>query len=137
MKYLCLAYYDETKFDSLTEAELAEIGRRCQPYDGELAKSGHLLLSGSLGRPRETTTLRPGQGKAAITDGPFVETKEQIGGFFLIEARDLNEALRVASKHPAAHMNEHLGWALEVRPLGVCEAHEALEAEGAGRAAEG
>jgi hypothetical protein len=129
MKYLCLAYYDESKFDSLSEADLAEIGRRCQPYDGELAASGHLLLSGSLGRSRTATTLRPGQGKTSITDGPFVETKEQIGGFFLIEARDLNEALRVASKHPAAHMNEHLGWAVEVRPLGHCKAHEALEAE--------
>lgn len=134
MKYLCLAYYDESTFDSLTEADLAEIGRRCQPCDEEFAASGHVLLTGSLGRSRTATTLRPSQGKTTITDGPFVETKEQIGGFFLIEARDLNEALRVAAKHPAAQMNEHLGWALEVRPLGFCRAHEALQAENAARA---
>ncbi len=133
MKYLCLAYYDETKFDALTEDDLAAIGRACQPYDEELRQGGHLLLSGSLGRPRESTTLRPHNGKTSITDGPFVETKEQVGGFFLIEARDLNEALQVASRHPAAHMNEHLGWAVEVRPIDVCQAAEAWKA----RAAEG
>lgn len=128
MKYLCLAYYDTDKFDTLTAEEMAAIGRACKPYDEELQQSGHLLLSGSLGHAREATTIRPRNGKASVTDGPYVETKEQIGGFFLIEARDLNEALRVASRHPAALMNEHLGWAVEVRPLGFCEAKVALEA---------
>ncbi|HYH44051.1 MAG TPA: YciI family protein [Thermoanaerobaculia bacterium] len=128
MKYLCLAYYDVTKFDALTEDDMAAIGRACQPYDEELQQSGHLLLSGSLGLARATTTLRPGNGKPSITDGPFVETKEQVGGFFMIEARDLNEAIQVASRHPAAHMNEHLGWAVEVRPIEVCQAAEAWKA---------
>jgi hypothetical protein len=119
MKYLCLAFYDEQKFDTLSKADLEAIGARCRPYDEELAKSGHLELAGSLQSTRSSTTLRPRNGRVSITDGPFVETKEQIGGFIIIEARDLNEAIRVASKHPAAHMNEHLGWGIEVRPIEV------------------
>jgi hypothetical protein len=119
MKYLCLAYYDEQKFATLSEAELDAIGRACRPYDDALGKSGHLIATGSLQPARSTTTLRPRHGRASVTDGPFVETKEQVGGFFIIEARDQDEALRVASQHPAAHMNEHLGWALELRPIEI------------------
>jgi hypothetical protein len=126
MKYLCLAYYDVTKFEGLTEDDMAEIGRACRPHDQELKQTGRVLLQASLDSPQATTVLRPRNGKVSITDGPYVETKEQVGGFFLIEARDLNEAIQIASKHPAALMNEHLGWGIEVRPLGVCEAAEVL-----------
>jgi hypothetical protein len=117
MLYLCLAYYAEQKFDTLSQADLEAIKAKCLPHDEELAQSGHLRLTGSLQPTRSSTTLRPRNGRVSITDGPFVETKEQIGGFFIIEARDLNEAIRVASKHPAALMNEHLGWGVEVRPI--------------------
>jgi hypothetical protein len=55
-----------------------------------------------------------------MTDGPFAETKEQVGGFFMIEAKDMDEAMSIASKHPAAHLGEQVGWGIEVRPLGVC-----------------
>jgi len=61
--------------------------------------------------------VRPRNGKPSITDGPFIETKEQVGGFFIIEARDLNEAIRVAWKHPAANLGEQVGWGIEVRPI--------------------
>jgi hypothetical protein len=66
---------------------------------------------------RAATSVRPRNGKVLITDGPFAETKEQVGAFFIIEAKALNEAIEVASKHPAAHLNEHLGWGIEVRPI--------------------
>jgi hypothetical protein len=117
MHYLCLAYYDEEKFDALTGSDLDAIRKDCRPHDEELRRSGHLVATGSLQPARSTTTLRPRKGKVSITDGPFIESKEQVGGFFIIEARDLNEAIRVASRHPAAHMNEHLGWGVEMRPL--------------------
>ena len=122
MKYLCLAYYDEKAFDALSKAELDAIVRRCHPYDEELRKSGHLITLASLESPRATITVRPRNGKPSVTDGPFVETKEQVGSFFIIEARDLNEAIRVASKHPAAHLGEQIGWAIEVRPIEMYEA---------------
>ena len=65
--------------------------------------------------------MRPKQGNAWVTDGPFAETKEQIGAFFIIEARDLDEAMEVASLHPAAHLGENVGWAIEVRPIDYFE----------------
>lgn len=120
MKYLCLAYYDEKKFETLTEDEMAAIGRDCRPFDEELQRSGHLLEVGSLAATRDSVSLRPRGGKVTVTDGPYAETKEQLGSYFLIEARDLNEAVQVASKHPAARLNEHLGWGVEVRPIETC-----------------
>ena len=66
-------------------------------------------------RPR--TTIRTRDGKQIVTDGPFVESKEKVGGLFILEARDLNEAIRVASMHPAARLGEEGGWAVEVRPI--------------------
>ena len=117
MKYLCLAYYDEKKFEALSKAELDAIGVKCHSHDEELHKGGHLILVGSRAPTRATTSVRPRNGKPSVTDGPYVETKEQLGAFFIIEAKDLNEAIRVASKHPAAHLNEHLGWGIEVRPI--------------------
>ena len=120
MKYLCLAYYDEKKFETLTEEDLAAIGRACQPHDEDLQRSGHLLEVASLAGTKSSVSLRPRNGKVSVTDGPFAETKEQLGSYFLIEARDLNEAIQVASKHPAARLNEHLGWGVEIRPIETC-----------------
>ena len=120
MKYLCLAYYDERKFATLTEADMAAIGRDCRPLDEELQRSGHLLEVGSLAATKDSVSLRPRNGKVTVTDGPYAETKEQLGSYFLIEARDLNEAIQVASMHPAARLNEHLGWGVEVRPIEAC-----------------
>ena len=117
MKYLCLAYYHEEKFDALSRGELDAIVSKCKAYDDELRSSGCLVVLASLQPPSSTTSLRPRRGKISITDGPFVETKEQVGGFFIIEATDLNEAILVASKHPAAHLGEDVGWGIEVRPI--------------------
>jgi hypothetical protein len=121
MKYLCLAYYDEQRSDALSAAELDAIVSRCPAYDTDLRTSGHLVAQGSLQSPRSSATVRPRHGIVSVTDGPFAETKEQIGGFFIIEARDLNEAIRVASKHPAAHLGEEIGWGIEVRPMDAFE----------------
>ena len=117
MKFLCLGYYDEKKFDALPKAELDAIVRQCQTHDEALRKSGHLMLVASLAPPRTTTSVRPKNGKPSVTDGPYAETKEQIGAFFIIEAKDLDEATKVASQHPAAHLGENVGWGVEVRPI--------------------
>jgi hypothetical protein len=65
-------------------------------------------------------SIRPRQGKVGVTDGPFAEAKELVGGFFMIEAEDMDAAVVIASKHPAAHLGEHIGWGIEVRPVGYC-----------------
>ena len=117
MKFLCLGYYNERKFDALPKAEMDAIVRQCQTHDEALRKSGNLIITASLASPRTTTSVRPSNGKPMVTDGPFAETKEQIGSFFIIEARDLSEATQVASQHPAAHLGEQVGWGVEVRPI--------------------
>lgn len=129
-KYLCLAYYDEKKFLTLTEAEIAAIAPECRPLDEDLQRSGRLVEVGSLAAGKDSVSLRPRKGKVVVTDGPFAETKEQIGSYFLIEARDLQEAIQVASKHPAAQLNEHLGWGVEIRPIEMCRVHAAAEKVG-------
>lgn len=115
MKYLCLAYGDQEKMSALTKEEFEALVARCRVYDEELKGSGHLVQSFSL--EWDCATIRARNGKPVTTDGPFVETKEKVGGLILIEAKDLNEALRVATLHPAAHLGEKLGWAIEVRPI--------------------
>jgi hypothetical protein len=117
VKYLCLAYYDEQAFDALSPAARDAITSRCPAHDASLRASGQLLISASLGAPRAGAVIRPRAGAPTFTDGPFVETKEQVGGFFIVEARDLNDAIRVAAKHPAAHLGESVGWGIEVRPI--------------------
>ena len=117
MKYLCLAYYDVEKSAALPKAQFDAIVSRCPHHDAELRASGRLAMSGSLGAPEARMAIRPRQGRPAVTDGPYAETKELVGGFFIIEAQDLNDAVRVASKHPAAHLGEEIGWAIEVLPI--------------------
>jgi hypothetical protein len=129
MKYLCLAYGEEEKMNALSQSEMDELVRKCQLYDQELQKSGHLISGMSLGWG--STSLRLRNGKLSITDGPYAATKEVVGGLVLIEARDLNEAIQVASLHPAARMGEELGWGIELRPLEQCAA--AVQAESAGK----
>lgn len=123
MKYLCLAYGDQAKMEALSKEELAALFERCRAYDEELKATGQYLEGQSL--EWDTVTLRPSAGKPIVSDGPFVETKEKVGGLIVIEARDLNDAIRVASLHPAARMGAELGWALEIRPIGDCEAEMA------------
>src|SRR5262245_15413673 len=120
MKYLCLGYYDEQKFDSLTQDEIAALAPACRPHDEALRQSGRLVEVGSLAASKDSVSLRPRNGKVTVTDGPYAETKELIGSYFIIEADDIDEAIRVASLHPAARMNEHLGWGIEIRPIEFC-----------------
>lgn len=117
MKYLCLAYYNEKLFNALSKSELEALVAQCHAYDQALRDSGQMLLVGSLAEPYASSCIRPLQGIPSITDGPYAETKDQLGAFFIIEARDLNDAIRVAAKHPAAHLGEHVGWGIEVRPI--------------------
>jgi hypothetical protein len=120
MKYLCLGYYDPEKFDLLSDADQEEIGRECQRYDEALHKSGHLEMVASL-EHRAAVTLRPRSGSPSAVDGPFSEAKEVIGSFFIVEAKDFDEAVQVASLHPAANWGGHLGFAVEVRPIEMLE----------------
>ncbi len=117
MKYLLLAYHEEKKWDVLSQSEKDEIQSQCAPHEEAFRSGGHLLAQECLQPIRNTTTVRLRNGKLSVTDGPFAETKEQVGGFYLIEARDLNEAIQVASKTAAAHLGEHLGWGIEIRPI--------------------
>ena len=113
MKYLLMAYGDRKKMEALSKAEFEALVAKCRVHDEEFRKTGQVLSVESL--EWETATLRPRNGKALITDGPFAETKEQVGSILIIEAKDLSDAVRVASLHPAAHLGEHLGWWIEVR----------------------
>ncbi len=117
MKYLCLAYYNEKLFDGLSDAEREEVVRDCHIHDAELHATGRLIAVASLAATKDTVSIRPRNGQPLVTDGPFAETKEQIGAFFIIEAVDIDEAVQVASKHPAAVLGEKVGWGIEVRPI--------------------
>jgi hypothetical protein len=112
MKYICLVYHEEKKLAALSAEELAGLVRECGAWVEDLAKSGHHVFSAGLQCVRTATTLRKRNGNLAMTDGPFAETKEFLGGFTIIEARDLNEALQVASKLPAVRLGS-----IEVRPV--------------------
>lgn len=117
MRYLCLCYYDQTKFAALSESERQALGPACRPHDEALRKSGQLAMVGSLAESPSSRSLRPGDLGPSVSDGPYVATNEPVGAFFIIEARDMDEAVEVASKHPAAQTGAHIGWGIEVRPI--------------------
>ena len=112
MRYLCLMYYDESKHAALSRGEAEALQAEAREYVEELRRGGHYIASDALQSVRTATTLRPGNGRLSTTDGPFAETKEQLGGFILIEARDLNDAIRLASRMPPARLG-----CVEVRPV--------------------
>ena len=117
MKYLCFGYYNEKKFDAFPQDQMRAVVAQCQSRDQELRASGHMLAVASLAATAEARSIRPHNGKPMVTDGPFAETQEQIGAFFLIEAANWDEAVRIASLHPAAQLGGELGWGVEVRPI--------------------
>jgi len=99
MKYLWLIYFEESKLAALTDAEVADLTRACLAYDDEQREAaGHYIASSPLAPVSEAATVRVVDGKLSATDGPFAETKEQLGGFVMIEACDLSEAIAVAAK---------------------------------------
>jgi hypothetical protein len=117
MKYLCLAYYNTQQFADLTPDAMQALVSQCPAHDAALCASGRLLMQASLSDPAQTRTIHPKMGKPSFTDGPFMETKEQVGGFFIIDAQDIDDALRIAALHPAALIGEQVGWCIEVRPI--------------------
>ncbi len=112
MKYLCLAYEEEQTLNALSKPEWDALRRETLAYVEEMKQRGYLLSAEPLQSVRTATTVRVRNGKVSLTDGPFAETKESLGGFFLINARDLNEAIQVASKWPSARLGS-----IEVRPI--------------------
>jgi len=100
MKYICLGYMDENIWESMTENERNRFMDECLTYDDELRKSGHMVGGEGLGSYRNATTIRSLSGDISVTDGPFTETKEQLGGILILEARDMNIAIQLMSKHP-------------------------------------
>ncbi len=105
MKYVCLVYGTEEKMAQIADAECMEFGQ-------ELDERGQRLGGNALQPTHTATTVRVRSGQTTVTDGPFAETKEQLAGFYLIEARDLNEAIRIASKIPPARIGS-----IEIRPV--------------------
>ncbi len=113
MRYACLVYMDDGFIGRLSPRELETLNRDSVAYDVDLQRSGRLVHAEALQGPESATTVRLRGGKVSTTDGPFAETKEHLGGFILVEARDLNEALRIAAGIPLAR----LGATIEVRPV--------------------
>jgi len=114
MKYICLGYYDKSKFDGLPESERNAMFDACFEYDDHLRASGHSFGGEALQGTETALTLSWKNGKVATTDGPYAETKEQLGGFGILEARDMNHAVELISQHPSLKY----GNIWEIRPIG-------------------
>jgi hypothetical protein len=112
MKYLCLIHQDEHEFQTLSRAEQEKGLAEYRAFTEDIKKSGHFIAGHGLQPSNTATTVRVRSGKVSTTDGPFVETREQLGGFYLIEARDLNDAIQVAARIPSARWG-----GVEVRPI--------------------
>jgi hypothetical protein len=112
MKFLCMAYEEERKLNQLSKSEWHVLRQQTLDYVETLRNRGQLIVTHALRSADDASTVRMRDGKLAVTDGPFAETKEQLGGFFLIEAKNLQEAIEVASKWPSAAIGS-----IEVRPI--------------------
>jgi hypothetical protein len=119
MKYLCLVYSEEAKLNAMPASEFEVFADEHIAVDEELKQSGHSILAEALQPAHTAKTVRVRDGKPFTTDGPFAETKEQLGGFYLIEARDFDEAVEVAARIPSARLGS-----IEVRPLWDLRQHE-------------
>lgn len=117
MKYLGLAYYNPEKFAAMVPDDVQALVSQCPPMDEKMRATGKMLVSASLSEPKDWITLRPRGGKPQITDGPYTEAKEMVGGLFIIEAGSRDEALRLAAMHPAASLGESVGWGIELIPM--------------------
>lgn len=121
MRYLCLAYYDPARFAAMPPDALEALVSQCPAKDAELRATGKLVASASLAGAQAAFAIRPRGGLAQVTDGPFTEAKEVVGGFFIVEAADRAEAERLAGLHPAATLGETAGWGLEMHPIGMLQ----------------
>jgi hypothetical protein len=111
MKYVCLGYIEAGKFENMTESGRNAMVDGCFAYDDVLRKNGHFAGGEALQPANSAVTLRFRGGKVTVTDGPYAETKEQIGGILILEARDLNHAIQLMSKHPGVQAGP-----FEIRP---------------------
>jgi len=112
MKYLCLIYEDETFWNKTPKSELDGVMTGYREFGTTYIRSGHVLGGNALQPTATATTIRVRNGKMSTTDGPFAETREQLGGYYLLEAKDLNEAIQIAAKIPGAKTGS-----VEVRPI--------------------
>ena len=111
MKYVVLGFFDETKFAEIPQEDAQRMFEECFAYDDELRRGGHFLGGEALDSARNAATLRMKNGAIEVTDGPYAETKEMLGGILLLEAHDLNHAIALMSKHPGVGMGP-----FEIRP---------------------
>ncbi len=121
MKYICLGYMDEDVSATFSESEQNNFVDKCFTYDEELKRTGHYVGGEALQPASNATMLRIRNGKVSITDGPFAETKEQIGGIMILEADDLNHAIQLMSKHPSLALSKG-GGSWEIRPAADLDA---------------
>jgi hypothetical protein len=112
MKYICLGYMDEKKWETMTENKRNTFMDECFAYDDVLRDNGHFVGGEALQSSNSAATLRWHDGSVSVTDGPFIETKEQLGGILVLDARDLNHAIQLISRHPSIR----LGASFEIRP---------------------
>jgi hypothetical protein len=124
VKFLCLAYYDPARYAAMAPDEVQAMVGQCPAKDEELKASGHLRVSASLAGADKAVSIRPRSGRPDVRDGPFTEAKEVVGGFFIIEADSVKEALKVARLHPAAELGEQAGWGIEMHPINVYRQHD-------------
>jgi hypothetical protein len=111
MKFVCLGFIDESKFALIPQKDVQMMMEECFSYDDELRRGGHFVGGEALDSARNAVTLRTKNGELEVTDGPYVETKEMLGGILLLEARDMNHAIALMSKHPGVRMGP-----FEIRP---------------------
>ena len=111
MKYICLGYIEDKKWETMSDRERNGMVDECFAYDDVLRKNGHFAGGEGLQGPQDAKTLRWKNGKVIVTDGPYAETKEQLGGILMLEARDLNHAIELMSKHPGVKAGP-----FEIRP---------------------
>jgi hypothetical protein len=117
MKYLGLAYFTPEKMAAMTPEEVQALVSQCPALDEKMRATGSVLVSASLGDLDQWRTLLPRGGGTQVLDGPYIESKELVGGLFIIEADSHEAALRIAALHPAATLGEHSGWAVELIPI--------------------
>lgn len=111
MRYLCLIYLDEAELAAMPEKDMDALNARHLELNDELLDAGHFIEAEALQPASDTTCVNVRNGRTTLTDGPYAETKEMVAGFYVIEARDLNEAIQVAARIPSASMGT-----IEVRP---------------------
>lgn len=117
MKFVCIGYLDTNAFDAAPESVKSELLGQCEAKCIEMRNAGTILVEEGLQHYSLSKCLRPMKGKAVVTDGPFMETKEQIGAVIIIEADSMDEAIRIASLHPSTHLGEEYGWGLQIFPV--------------------